>query len=366
MNIYLLKSEEVKQETYENILNFFKQFSGPLNFKSVEEISVYENIEYTIDDKESGFVNLIAHNNFDLATHTIERVRTWEGIFDICKEARKKLVIGDNEFVIFLTDHLNELNWFLGGDDQLNGFVHTAGWDSYFPNTDVRFPVAYQVVSLLLKQMLVDDFEELGNILHQNPKGCLMDFCQQKKEIIHKMRTADVCTECLMKIEKRGVPRNIIIQMFNIMNGVRDNILFKARYQLIQQPSKLSIEGRQKKIFLTDFGNLEIRLTPLEKTMYLLFINHPNGLEMNSLTEYRQKVYSIYAALSNQSSREAIEASVLKLIDPLGNSASEKIAKIKRKFIDALGEKMAEPYIIYGPNGGLKKIELDRNLVSIK
>jgi hypothetical protein len=43
---------------------------------------------------------------------------------------------------------------------------------------------------------------------------------------------------------------------------------------------------------------------------------------------------------------------------------SETISKIRRKITDLLGNEMAEHYIIAGANGELKKIGVDRNLIS--
>ncbi|MBT5403243.1 MAG: hypothetical protein HOL28_07335, partial [Crocinitomicaceae bacterium] len=60
---------------------------------------------------------------------------------------------------------------------------------------------------------------------------------------------------------------------------------------------------------------------------------------------------------------DKIQASIAGLVDPLSNSASEKISKIRKKFEVTVGEDMAQEYCIKGPNAGLKKINLNRELV---
>jgi hypothetical protein len=55
---------------------------------------------------------------------------------------------------------------------------------------------------------------------------------------------------------------------------------------------------------------------------------------------------------------------VADLTNPLSNSISEKISRIKSKMKNMLGEEIASSYVISGPNGGLKKIEVDRSLVT--
>ena len=84
---------------------------------------------------------------------------------------------------------------------------------------------------------------------------------------------------------------------------------------------------------------------------------------MNYLPDHQEEISGIYQQLSNQATNEGIASSVEALVDPLSNSASEKISKIRRKFVAAVGEEMAQEYCIKGPNAGVKTIKLDRNLV---
>ena len=45
------------------------------------------------------------------------------------------------------------------------------------------------------------------------------------------------------------------------------------------------------------------------------------------------------------------------------NSAAEKISKIKKAFVKAIGEELAKNYYIQGGNGEVKNIALDRELL---
>ena len=77
----------------------------------------------------------------------------------------------------------------------------------------------------------------------------------------------------------------------------------------------------------------EINMTMLPKTLYILFLRHPEGIELKRLMDYRDELLDIYRSMSN---RKNIEASIDTLIDPTNNSANEKISRIRQAFEGAL------------------------------
>ena len=58
-----------------------------------------------------------------------------------------------------------------------------------------------------------------------------------------------------------------------------------------------------------------------------------------------------------------VEASIDALVNPVGNSFSEKCAAVKYSFLKEIPERIARNYYIQGPQGGVKGISLDRKLV---
>ena len=129
-------------------------------------------------------------------------------------------------------------------------------------------------------------------------------------------------------------------------------------------PSKLNITGTYcPKILLPDYGNIEIKLTPLEKTLFLLYLNHPEGIAYHDLVDCKTEIREIYSKLANTGDQAEIEERIEALINPLEGSAKEKISKIKQKFTNKLGAELAANYIIQGPRGDKKEITLDREFV---
>jgi hypothetical protein len=121
-----------------------------------------------------------------------------------------------------------------------------------------------------------------------------------------------------------------------------------------------------KHIFLTDFGNLCVRLNPKERALYLLFLNHPEGISIPELYDHRQELLAIYQRISVRDSPENIRRAIESLVNPLENDISINLSRIRKKFKDAVGEDLLPYYDITGEHGARKFIKLDRELVTYK
>lgn len=107
----------------------------------------------------------------------------------------------------------------------------------------------------------------------------------------------------------------------------------------------------------------EIKMAPLDKAVYILFLKHPEGINFSYLPDYRGELMEIYKKLMNYRTTAAMLRSVEDVTDPTKNSINEKCARIRRAFVEAFGEYKAAPYCISGPRGEAKRIALDRKYV---
>jgi len=194
----------------------------------------------------------------------------------------------------------------------------------------------------------------------------MMDFCQNKSEVMLKLRTADVCPDCQRLIRAKQITHMQLRYTFDVMEDIRRQLLFKDRYDLLRQATPMLVKGRAQKIVLPEMGMLQINLSPTERAIYLLFLNHPEGIRLAEMGDYKAELRGILNKVSPSDSRETIESQLEKLCEYNSNSLSERMSRIKRKFDDKLGTAMAEHYYIKGPNGGLKKIDLDRDLLNFE
>lgn len=140
------------------------------------------------------------------------------------------------------------------------------------------------------------------------------------------------------------------------------SILNKTKNSTTTKLSKLRIT-KEFKIILEDYGNTEIHLTPLQKTLYILFLRYPNGIILKHLVDYKEEIVDIYLTLSNRESIDSMLESINNLVNPLNNSVNEKASRIKEAFISEFIEDIAKNYYLTGSKGEPKKIGLPRELV---
>lgn len=116
-------------------------------------------------------------------------------------------------------------------------------------------------------------------------------------------------------------------------------------------------------ILLPDYGNREIKMTPLVKAVFLLFLRHPEGIVFKALSDYRAELLRIYSRLTGRLSNEQVYQSIMDVTDPCKNSINEKCARIREAFVREFDDRLAQYYYVTGERGTAKKISLPRHLV---
>ena len=125
--------------------------------------------------------------------------------------------------------------------------------------------------------------------------------------------------------------------------------------------SRIRITKRNK-ILLVDY-DIEVKMGPLPKTVFLFFLRHPEGMRFVDLQDYKQEIYDIYSRLAVSDDLDKIKRSVDLLTDPFDNSINEKCTMIKYAFQKVVKDDIASNYYVSGKQGHTMKIPLDRTLV---
>ena len=130
----------------------------------------------------------------------------------------------------------------------------------------------------------------------------------------------------------------------------------------ISQPLKKLVISRNYRIFLGD-ERKEVHMEPLVKAVYLLFLQHPEGIIFKDLPDYRQELASIYNKVRPWGLTDRALQSIEDVTNPLLNSINEKCARIRKAFVTMLDSSVAGQYYIKGTRGSAKKIDLPRDKI---
>lgn len=125
--------------------------------------------------------------------------------------------------------------------------------------------------------------------------------------------------------------------------------------------SRLTIT-REYAIMLTDY-NKEVKMEPIVKAVYLLFLNHPEGIAFKCLPDYRKELAEIYQKIKSLGLTERAIRSIEDVTNPLLNSINEKCSRIRAIFQAEVDASLLDQYIITGKSGEAKKISLSRDFV---
>jgi len=142
---------------------------------------------------------------------------------------------------------------------------------------------------------------------------------------------------------------------------------FKKKYMPLayNQLSSLLVDNNYK-ILLPEYGNIEVKLHPLPKTVYLLFLRYPEGIRFKELYLYKDELLSIYNKITNRYDNEEIYQAINDLVDMTKPSINQKCARIRQAFRKIMDEDTARYYYIDGPNGEPKKVMLPEELIQIR
>ena len=231
--------------------------------------------------------------------------------------------------------------------------------------------------------------------LYVEHHGVHEDFFEAKESIVND-DISDVCCDCMdfsgsaqsmpmeareessprsrgrfLKRESKSISEEADVEMMMsevqaLVERLRQSGVGEIALQRLFKPTQeLShIHVRYGRIFLPDYNNLEIKMHPLSKAIYLLYLRHPEGIMFSYLPDYREELLHLYELISGRDNREDIRKSIDDVTDPTRNSINEKCSRIKQAFLREFDDSIARNYYITGERGEAKKILLPRDMVT--
>ena len=352
MNVHIIRDEHCPLAVYQNVFDKLSKSIGIINFiKSKDDALIQDDTDDMFDEKEGEEpLNKYLFLSFSQ-------------LYDICEKYRLKYNIDTNDHVFLLSGANNYQNWFSNMDYERNNyFVQVTEWELFFgAEIEVSFILCYQVMAWLLKRKIFFSEAEVMDAVHTKARGCMMDFCQNKRDITLKIRTADLCSDCLNIIKSKDVPFNFLNQVFSLWEEIRKNIIFRERAEFLNRTGRMIINPPRKTILFPDYGDIVVKLQPKEMAFYQLFISEPYGINLHYLIDHAMTLKDYYFKITGNDDIAAIE-NIYAIND---NVASQLISKINKKLVDNLGKTLASYYTIERPLNEPHKIRINREYVSL-
>ena len=122
----------------------------------------------------------------------------------------------------------------------------------------------------------------------------------------------------------------------------------------MKKRNSIIIDQRRGIILLPD-ERMYVVLNPIERTVYRLFLSHPEEITSDCLLSHWQELCSIYEHESRFDEKPLRDNAIESLCSESREVFYSTISRIKRKFKDVLGARKAAPYIVKRDKAGRYK-----------
>ena len=101
-----------------------------------------------------------------------------------------------------------------------------------------------------------------------------------------------------------------------------------------------------------------IPLRPLVRSLFILFLRHPEGILLKQRDLYRVELEEIYSVISPNITQENVQARIGRMVNLQDNSFSEKASVLNARLEALLPKRAADHCKIRGSNGHPRRISL--------
>ena len=260
-------------------------------------------------------------------------------------------------------------------DDDIDGFMHSevqGNFETFHAQVYGMFNTVLTDIDSDIRFRIFDEIEECCDYSIEEPMSCVpIDESKSRRSVFHACKESlcdlydEIADEELelskttpeldaLAAEAKDVIKRLLLSGFSAE-------VIKGWLEPKVKLSRIRITKRYK-ILLVDY-DMEVKMGPLPKTVFLFFLRHQEGLRFVDLPDYKKEIYDIYSRLAVSDDLDKIERSVNLLTDPFDNSINEKCTMIKYAFQKVVADDIASNYYVSGRQGHVMRIPLDRALV---
>ena len=155
----------------------------------------------------------LVHGTVNLPSPDLYNSYSWNLLSSLLKAEKSRLKA---DYIFGVLSQPIQFNWFSRTlDDENICFITIKDWE-YLSHLPISAYISYEIAENLA-EMLLDRF-----IAHKKTRGCMFDMVRIKPHISFKIRTADICPECLELLQSKLQPQwvNALITMLEDVRRV--------------------------------------------------------------------------------------------------------------------------------------------------
>lgn len=329
MRVFICRTPDVDADGVEQLLVLLNSKPGPIRFFHAAEVVV----------------------NSDQGDYGLTLFR--KDAFAAMVEVRHTLRLEAQDAVVLLTSRCDEKNYFAYGEPAGKGPGHhcimVSGWEDMVA-MDFLYPTLHIVASNLLLGCMHGTMEEWELNAHEEPVGCISDFCGNKQDILLRLRTADVCEACAGKynaaIEAGEFSVEEFEQCMELLELAREGIRFHNRMIATPKPSPLLINPTNLSVTLVRHDRIINFSGVMPHCLYILYLQHPSGIPYEELEQHIEALVAHYDKIKGTKTREELLQSFGVLADHGDRSRlNQEVSRLRRSVKEAVGEKLLPLYM---------------------
>jgi len=209
----------------------------------------------------------------------------------------------------------------------------------YLYKKQINQPELVEQVKFFLEEIRISEGKKL-NEAHSNIFYSIKEATEEEKlakwliEIENKLNRIN-STELLF---------NTVSKLNSLITKQYNNLIIEANFLKITKDYRVLVNNHIE-------GEVEIPMSDLTKVVYLLFCNHPKGINIKELCNYKDELLSIYSNISSLSNYDKMVQNINKLCDRTSKEIYVHISRVKKEF-EAKVPYFSEQYIITSDKHG--------------
>jgi hypothetical protein len=346
MKVYLTSTPEFSSEVLTEVALILGRTPGELEFILSEPLTAPE---YGLKSPKMNSIETIENLSFD-------------EFFSLCDTYRIIKHIPNDAFVVLITSIKNHKDWF-SAFNKKNIFIHGLEWE-YYTKRDAKFGIAYQVLENIFQSQIdlnINNVDSEPNI-HMESIGCINDMCMNKKDVMLKLRVAEICESCVDRAIERNVNPLVLQHIQESIDRLRNE--FVNSYKMTSAPLVVHIDPKRS----IKIGERKFEIVALQKVLFIFFLKNIQGVETRLVCDHQDELIKLYTEIRKSGVKEKIQ----RMFEPekgADPSFDSHKSKLNKALVSLLGPKLAEFYIItkveIQDRRNIYKINLDEDYIKI-